>query len=159
MVTVLLLIRSQIVLSSGCIINANASNHAQLYRALKGGGNNFGIVIRFDLKTFEQGKLWGGGILYPYSTASAQVHLQALQDFNTASGAGEDSFATVIQTYSFSRNASYIFGQYVYSKAQAYPDILKNLTDLGPQLSNTMRITNLTNITIEYGAGMWIFSV
>lgn len=38
-------------------------------------------------------------------------------------------------------------------KAQAYPDILKNFIDVQPQLSNTMRITNLTDITIEAGTG------
>lgn len=54
----LFLILSQIVLASGRIVNANASNHAVLHKALKGGGNNFGIVTQFDLKTFKQGKLW-----------------------------------------------------------------------------------------------------
>ena len=42
--------------------------------------------------------------------------------------------------------------QYTYTKAEEYPDILKNFTDIQPQYSNTMRITNLTNITIETGA-------
>lgn len=151
----LFLILSQIVLASGRIVNANASNHADLHKALKGGGNNFGIVTQFDLKTFKKGKLWGGGILYPYTSASATKHLQLLQDFNTASGAEVDSFATVINTYSFNNGSrpSYIFNQYMYSKAQAYPDILKNFIDVQPQLSNTMRITNLTDITIEAGTG------
>lgn len=28
------------------------------------GGNNFGVVTRFDLRTFEQGPFWGGAIFY-----------------------------------------------------------------------------------------------
>ena len=42
----------EVVLANGDIINANASSHADLWRALKGGGSNFGIVTRFDMETF-----------------------------------------------------------------------------------------------------------
>ncbi|KAL2783765.1 6-hydroxy-D-nicotine oxidase [Aspergillus keveii] len=41
----------EIVLSDGRIVNANADENADLYRALKGGGSNFGIITRFDLAT------------------------------------------------------------------------------------------------------------
>ena len=37
---------------SGRVVNANIDLHADLFKALKGGLNNFGIVARFDLKTF-----------------------------------------------------------------------------------------------------------
>ncbi|GKT52211.1 FAD-dependent monooxygenase yanF [Colletotrichum spaethianum] len=42
----------EVVLASGLIINANATDHSDLFRALKGGGSNFGIVTRFDLAAF-----------------------------------------------------------------------------------------------------------
>ncbi len=42
----------EVVLASGEIINANASSNSDLWRALKGGGNNIGIVTRFDLQTY-----------------------------------------------------------------------------------------------------------
>ncbi|KAF3000741.1 hypothetical protein E8E13_004047 [Curvularia kusanoi] len=42
----------EVVLASGTIINANASVHADLWRALKGGSSNFGIVTRFDIEAF-----------------------------------------------------------------------------------------------------------
>lgn len=42
----------EVVLSSGEIINANASCHSDLWRALKGGSSNFGIVTKFDIDTF-----------------------------------------------------------------------------------------------------------
>ncbi|KAH7328991.1 hypothetical protein B0I35DRAFT_418986 [Stachybotrys elegans] len=41
----------ELVLADGSIINANAKDHPDLHRALKGGGSNFGIVTRFDLDT------------------------------------------------------------------------------------------------------------
>lgn len=42
----------EVVLASGEVINANASCHSDLWRALKGGSSNFGIVTRFDIETF-----------------------------------------------------------------------------------------------------------
>lgn len=45
----------EVVLASGESVNANASHHADLFAALKGGQNNFGIVTRSDLRSFPQG--------------------------------------------------------------------------------------------------------
>ncbi|KAK7700963.1 hypothetical protein SLS64_010557 [Diaporthe eres] len=54
----------EVVLASGETVNANASENADLWRALRGGGNNLGVVTRFDLRTFPQGTFWGGAVLY-----------------------------------------------------------------------------------------------
>ncbi|KAL2878164.1 hypothetical protein SGCOL_006414 [Colletotrichum sp. CLE4] len=42
----------EVVLASGEIVNANVSANSDLWRALKGGSSNFGIVTRFDLQAF-----------------------------------------------------------------------------------------------------------
>ncbi|KAI1073527.1 6-hydroxy-D-nicotine oxidase [Whalleya microplaca] len=42
----------EIVLGDSSVVNANADTNPDLYRALKGGGTNFGIVIRFDIQTY-----------------------------------------------------------------------------------------------------------
>ncbi|KAG7128510.1 putative FAD-linked oxidoreductase like protein [Verticillium longisporum] len=56
------IVNYEIVLADGTIANANAVENSGLHRASKGGGNNFGIVTRFDLQTFEDAKggLYGG---------------------------------------------------------------------------------------------------
>ncbi|KAI0554740.1 FAD-binding domain-containing protein [Xylaria curta] len=41
----------QVVLSNSSIVNANSAENPDLYKVLKGGGANFGIVTRFDLET------------------------------------------------------------------------------------------------------------
>ncbi|KAF7870215.1 uncharacterized protein EAF02_009405 [Botrytis sinoallii] len=71
----------EIVLASGKIVNANANLNPDLYLALKGGSNNLGVVTRIDFYAFQQGKLWGGNILYPATTADQQIN--ALADFST----------------------------------------------------------------------------
>ncbi|KAH8808621.1 hypothetical protein F5884DRAFT_792907 [Xylogone sp. PMI_703] len=50
----------EVVLPNGTIVNANQKSHPDLYFALRGGGNNFGIVTRFDFEAYEQGQFWGG---------------------------------------------------------------------------------------------------
>lgn len=129
-------------------MNANASNNADLHRALKGGNNNFGIVTRFDYKTFEQGKLWGGLIVYNYT--NPREKLQRLQDFTKLSGAGGDPFATVTNVYQFTAaGPSIIIYLPTYTEAQAYPEALKPFTHSAqPQILNSMGIRNLTNLTI-----------
>ncbi|KAJ5092888.1 hypothetical protein N7456_008749 [Penicillium angulare] len=41
----------EVLLADGRLINANSKENSDLYRSLKGGGSNFGIVTRFDLET------------------------------------------------------------------------------------------------------------
>ena len=142
----------EVVLASGRIVNANLHSHRDLFRALKGGNNNFGVVTRFDFKTFSKGQVWGGFIFYPFQTLQSQV--QALQDFTTASGAGADPYASVINAYIFGTTGpAIIANQYTYTEPQPYPDILHNFTSFQPQISNSMRIADLLNITDEVGAG------
>lgn len=52
----------EVVLADGRIVTVDAAGeHADLYRALKGGGNNFGIVTYFTMRAFECKTIWGGG--------------------------------------------------------------------------------------------------
>ncbi|KAI1172627.1 hypothetical protein F4777DRAFT_581779 [Nemania sp. FL0916] len=66
-------INYEVVLASGSIVNANANENADLWLALRGGGNNFGVVTRFDMRTFPQGHLFGGSIYYAGASFPSQV--------------------------------------------------------------------------------------
>ncbi|KAG6008148.1 hypothetical protein E4U21_004905 [Claviceps maximensis] len=55
----------EVVLANSSVIYASSSAHPDLYRALRGGGNNFGIVTRFDLDLYPQGPVWGGLHVWP----------------------------------------------------------------------------------------------
>ncbi|WYZ33788.1 hypothetical protein EsH8_I_000064 [Colletotrichum jinshuiense] len=64
------IINFQIVLAGGNIVNANATSNADLWWALKGGGNNFGIVTRFDMATFPlPNGVWSGTLSYDINQA------------------------------------------------------------------------------------------
>ncbi|RAH80341.1 FAD-binding domain-containing protein [Aspergillus japonicus CBS 114.51] len=66
----------EIVLASGAIVQANATDNPSLWKALRGGGTNFGIVTRFNLPTFPQDPFWAG-VTY-YSPASFPAQIEAL---------------------------------------------------------------------------------
>ncbi|KAL2836742.1 hypothetical protein BJX68DRAFT_250339 [Aspergillus pseudodeflectus] len=54
----------ELVLANGTITNVNQSSHPDLYFALRGGGNNFGIVTRFDFETRRHSLVSGGTIVF-----------------------------------------------------------------------------------------------
>ena len=137
-------------------MNANVDSNSDLFKALKGGLNNFGVVTRFDLKTFPQGKMWGGFVFYEPNTTAMQ--LQALQSFTDASAAGVDDYAAIesIHSYVFApARSNFSIGIFAYTKPVAYPKIFENLTSIKPQVASDLRVTNLTNLTIEAGDGTW----
>ena len=53
---------NQVVTASGIIVHATPKSHPTLYWALRGGGNNFGIVTAFTFEThpLPGGQVWGG---------------------------------------------------------------------------------------------------
>ncbi|KAF5680607.1 FAD-binding domain-containing protein [Fusarium heterosporum] len=50
----------EIVLANGRIVHASSENEPNLYRALRGGGSNLGIITAFELEAFPYNGMWGG---------------------------------------------------------------------------------------------------
>jgi hypothetical protein len=61
------------VLANGSISEINLSSNPELYWALRGGGNNFGIVTRFDIETHPQPPMWGGFNVMLFPDIPAQL--------------------------------------------------------------------------------------
>ncbi|GKT52327.1 FAD-dependent monooxygenase yanF [Colletotrichum spaethianum] len=59
-------LHGQVVIASGPIIRPTATQFPDLYWALRGGGNNFGLVVSFNLLThpLPGGSMWGGSRTY-----------------------------------------------------------------------------------------------
>jgi FAD/FMN-containing dehydrogenase len=51
-----------VVTASGIIVRASPTQFPDLYWSLRGGGNNFGLVVNFNLATvsFPGQTMWGG---------------------------------------------------------------------------------------------------
>ncbi|KAF9699979.1 hypothetical protein EKO04_001326 [Ascochyta lentis] len=73
------IIEYQVVLADGSVIQASATKHPKLWRALKGSSNNFGIITSFTTKTFPSTNVWSG-FLYMLPSQSPKV-LSAFYEF------------------------------------------------------------------------------
>ena len=64
------LLAADVVLADGRTVRADATSHPDLFWALRGGGGNFGVVTRLQLRLHPVGEVTGGMLFLP---ATAQV--------------------------------------------------------------------------------------
>lgn len=126
------------------------SQYSDLYWALRGGGNNFGIVTRLDLATYPQGDLWAGASTYIYSSETAAAVDNAV--YNLAINSPSDPYAQVIIAYAYAQSLDtfVIASDLQYGKPTPNPPILKNFTSISGAVANTLRITDLPELTREF---------
>ncbi|KAF9044202.1 hypothetical protein BJ165DRAFT_1528763 [Panaeolus papilionaceus] len=103
-----------VVLVSGELVTATASNQYQdLFRALKGGANRFGIVTRYEVDAIPVGSndeknFFGGLIIYPNSSADAL--LQATEKYvRTVS----DPKASILMAFTATTNGTDITASHI----------------------------------------------
>lgn len=90
------IISYEVVLASGSSITASASANSDLWRALKGGSNNFGIVTRFTARSFPSTKIWSGFLYMPSFQATkvlAAFHQSVNRADPAATYAAYDNYA------------------------------------------------------------------
>lgn len=89
-----------VVLASGEIVRASPTSHPDLYWALKGGGNRYGIVVEFELAAFRyENPLFAGAILLDSSNLSEAT--RRLTVFNDE-GSLRDDGATATMPFTWS---------------------------------------------------------
>ncbi|KAJ4254535.1 hypothetical protein NW762_010134 [Fusarium torreyae] len=130
----------QVVLVNGTLINANKDQNSDLFLALKGGGNNFGVITRFDLETFPQGDISVTSISYDISErAKVFEAFTNLLDSSTYDPAA--SLVTGL-LYSSTSKAWTLTASAVYTKPVPKPAIFKGLSEI-PHTKLTNNITTL----------------
>lgn len=72
----------------------------------------------------------------------------------TAGAQPYDPYAALIHSYSYTSGSWQVANNYEYTKvpAQPYPPVFKPFTDIKPQTLNTMRVSALTDFTVELAA-------
>ncbi|KAI0156880.1 putative FAD-binding oxidoreductase [Xylariaceae sp. FL1272] len=86
------IISYEVVLADGSVVAASTASNPDLFWALKGGTNNFGIVTKFVARTYPIYNAWGGILLY--SSDQVPALLQALYEYETQPN--KDPYANMI---------------------------------------------------------------
>ncbi|KAF1840695.1 FAD-binding domain-containing protein [Cucurbitaria berberidis CBS 394.84] len=126
----------EIVFANGTIGHINGENHPNIFRALKGGGNNFGIVTNYKLQAHRQGNIWGGNLVYLRTPEKDKQLLQAVRDWTEYN---EDEKAAVIVTAERA-NINVVDSWIIflfYDGPSPPPGLFKNFTDANPLLDTT----------------------
>ncbi|KAF1922609.1 FAD-binding domain-containing protein [Didymella exigua CBS 183.55] len=92
----------ELVTASGLVLTVTRKSFPDLYWALRGGGNNFGIVTKFQLHTFPIGKMWGGSKLV--ASSDFENALDATYNFGLTGAVNDNKGSQII---SFANQAGY----------------------------------------------------
>jgi hypothetical protein len=137
----------EVVLASGEIIQASRTSHPDLFIALRGGSNNFGVVTKFTMAAHPSNGIWGGFMAYPASEVPYQI--RAYSDFMQSGNV--DGLADPIQSYGWTSNRRALFGTNIllYAKPHPHPLVLQSFTDNTTTLHSTLRITTMADFAEE----------
>ncbi|RBQ70467.1 hypothetical protein FVER53590_12285 [Fusarium verticillioides] len=133
-------INYEVVLANGTISNANNKENSDLLLALKGGGNNFGVVTRFDIQTFPQGDISTTSISYDIGERD-----KVFEAFtNLLDSSTYDPAASLVTSllYSSASKAWSLSASAVYTKPVSQPKIFKGLSDV----PHTKLVNNITTL-------------
>jgi FAD/FMN-containing dehydrogenase len=137
----------EVVLADGRIINVDKDSHQDLFRALKGGSNNFGIVTKFTMAAIPCAKVWGGMAFLPKQVIPAAIEATTSFTDNVANDPDSNLVAMFTHMPDFKdivvatlyANVAGIEKPPAYEKWLALPEIL-----------NTIKMTSVSDMAFEY---------
>lgn len=133
----------EVVLASGSIVTASATQNPDLFKVLKGGGNNFGIVTSYTVQAYPQGDVWGGMLYIPSTPSNDAAILEAIHDFTLFN---TDHKAAIVPTKELVLlNLVEVWVFLVYYNGPDPGDVFKPFTDLFPTL-NTCRTQSMASL-------------
>lgn len=87
------LVECTIVLANGEIKKASAEENSDLFWAVAGAGQNFGVATEFVLKAYDQGEVFAGMLLYPPTPEIVEKVVAATNDLYTPDANGKTRVA------------------------------------------------------------------
>ncbi|KAF7594715.1 hypothetical protein BBP40_008608 [Aspergillus hancockii] len=131
----------QVILANGSLVNANSTSHTNLFWALKGGANNFGIVTAFTLSTYPIHMVWGG--VKQYSLDQLPRLLDAVHEYQ--SGHAQDPDANfMLQAFTTGDTIGAVLNM-VYLKPEKEPAAFAPFASI-PTVNDTTKIQTLTQM-------------
>lgn len=143
----------QVVFADGTIRDVTQKSYPDVYKSLRGGGNNFGIITSFELNAYPGGNLWGGNRRYITAYGQFPGMIDSLAKYNANHATDPD--AAIILSYIWSGAGQTYLAQtnFVHGKTEPFPAIFKDFTDVQTGLiQDSLREDTLLNIATELGA-------
>ncbi|KAF1988920.1 FAD-binding domain-containing protein [Aulographum hederae CBS 113979] len=138
----------EVITSEGSVIHANANENQRLFRALKGGSSNFGIVTTFTLPAFPMNGIWGGMVYHSADPAARARNFAFFDKFTT--NPEYDENAAFIHSYAYVAPVGWLsVSQVEYTAPVANPPIYQEFMNGSFPLLNTVRIANVSALTDE----------
>ncbi|KAM7187236.1 bifunctional solanapyrone synthase [Rhypophila sp. PSN 637] len=135
----------QVVLASGELVRVSADEHPDLFIALKGGLNNFGVVTSATMKTYNSGDVWGGVVYYQPEAFTDLFHRAC--DF-ARDESDEEVHVMCSAGYGFGHTA--LTCVMYRTQGQVNPPLLQRFTSAQPQIEQMSSLrTSTTLVFIE----------
>ena len=152
------MVNFELVTASGQILQVNEVTQPDLFWALKGGSNNFGIITRYDLKTYEIGTVFGGLLSWTGQESSLRFLDAFTAWFAPGGGVKDVAKAAILPNIAMTvpdfqeTSATVLF----YDDNITNPKTFENFTAI-PRVANQsqvglMSFSDLVNMTAFYGA-------
>lgn len=139
------LVGMQVVLGDGSVVEVSDESHPDLFWALKGGNNNFGIVTRFDLETIPIDGAWGGIAGWMGKDAADQM-IQAMDDFLFSPEGIDDLHTEINPSITISPNSTDDANTWL---SVFVPFVAGNYSDEAPtSVANFTAIPNPLNVSV-----------
>lgn len=156
-----------VVFADGTIREVTQKSYPDIFKALRGGGNNFGIITNFELNAYPGGNLWGGNRLFLAAYGQLPGMLDAVAKYNKDHSKDPDAAIIVSYIWAAAFNSWVIQTNLIHGKTAPYPAILKSFTEITDGvIQDTLREDTLLNFALELGAAtaagrrqtMWTFT-
>lgn len=139
-----LVLEYEVVLADGSIVTVSETEHPDLFVALKGGVNNFGIVTTYVLQGQPQGNIYGGNLVFLRTPDKDKQLLKAVRDFTEYNT--DDKAAVIVTAERTNVNLIDSWIIFIFYDSPTPPaNIFKNFTDIGP-ITNTLKTQSYADL-------------
>ncbi|KAF3003272.1 hypothetical protein E8E14_004220 [Neopestalotiopsis sp. 37M] len=146
----------EVVLADGSVVDANGTHNTDLWRALKGGSGNFGLVTRFDMYVIDfadaqgaAGNIWGGVVRYDLDATDAVI--DAYVDFAESVESDQNSSSLPYWAYVPEAGGMVLAVSLVNAINAEYPPTFNAFLSAPGIIGTSLRSAPMQEITIELG--------
>lgn len=140
------MVEFEVVLANGSIVSATKNVNNDLWRSLKGGGSNFGILTKLVISTTPIGEIWTSSSAYDISAKDGVI--QAFYDF--VANPDYDPKADLLMNYFYSPSSGFQFANlYAYAEPIEKPAAFDSFYSIQGQIGNVSNVTTVPDYSVN----------